>query len=144
MGEKEKDDMSITYLFGKEEIKCLIKLLRSKDDSFWSEREEKVLSVLERRGYLFAKKGVIYLEPVLKLFLNILHEPEEKLQLDEGRLYQKQGIFLWVCQDERKLDGIALRPYKTMEEWYDGEKEHLEYSVEYYVGEMTKHGQNID
>lgn len=117
--------MSISYLFGKEEIKCLLKLLNADSETVWTEREKKLLLKMEKKGYFFLKAGIIYLEPVLKLFLEIIQNSDKKIKFDDGELYQKNGIYLWVYPDRRKLDGIAVRPYRTLNEWYKREKEFI-------------------
>lgn len=141
MGGKEKRGMSsISYLFGKTELRCLMKLLGYGSVPEWSRQEKAILSAMEQKGYLTERGGTIYVEPLIKLFADVMGKPDRALQLSEGKLYRKKDIFLWCIPDDRKLDGVVIRAYPSVTRWYEDEKETLEHPFDYYVGEITKNG----
>ena len=109
----------------------------------WKTEDYHAVETLKAKGYLSFTGNTMNMNPVILLFFHTMQNARENggvMVWPEGTLYTDKGLWLWAKSDERRLDGITLHPYPSMEQWYGEEKEDLEHSLEFYRKELKIHG----
>lgn len=132
--------MGIGYLFTGDEIKLLKRLFRGENRGGWSQNEMSAANSLQKKKIISEWEGSISIEPFVAAFIKLMMEPEKKMEMEEGTLFEKKGLLLWQIADEHTLSGVILKPYPAIESWFEEEKENLKESLDYYKKVLEKEG----
>lgn len=121
--------MSVHYLVTSQEWKLLEFLYKKQnngDDVFslmsdyqWNLEQENAALSLEKKGFLYAKEGSIYMDKTIYVLLDICHRCEEVIKIGDNRLFCHREIVVWLERDVRSLNGYKLTAYPGMKDWYD-------------------------
>lgn len=135
--------MGIGYLFTKDEINLLQRLFRGENQGEWSQNEMNAANSLQKKKMISDWEGSISVEPFVAVFIRLMMEPEKRLELEKGILYEKKGLFLWEFSDVHTLNGVVLKPYPELERWFEEEGTDLKEPLEYYKQILQKRSETI-
>lgn len=132
--------MGVSYLFTKQEIKAASQIRQGMKNHIWDSGEEEALERLLQKEYLMMDGDTFLLDPLMEVFLSLMDDDCRQMSFQEGELYNNQGIWLWVREDPRRLSGLILYPYPSLQAWYEEWGEGLEKEYEEIRKELEIHG----